>query len=67
MKPRIIEIIPPIRNLVPMILNPSPSSRSEMTLVPIQIQKIPNATSIIPATKNGLKRVVGSRITFDIS
>jgi hypothetical protein len=38
-----------------------------MTLVPIQIQKIPNATSIIPATKNGLERVVGSRIAFDIS
>jgi len=66
-RPKIIEIIPPIRNLVPMILNPSPSSWSEITLAPIHIQKMPNATSIIPATIKGLKRVVGSRIDFDIS
>ena len=53
MKARVIETIPPIRNLMPMILKPSPSS-GETTLVPIQIQITPNATTIVPAAKSGL-------------
>jgi hypothetical protein len=47
MKARVIEYIPPIRNLLPMILKPSPSG--ERTLMPIQIQITPNATTIVPA------------------
>lgn len=49
-----VDTIPPIRNLIPMILNPSPSSLSVMMSLPIQIHKIPKATSIIPAAINGL-------------
>ena len=54
MKPRIIETTPPIKNLIPIIVNPSPSSLFEMTLFPVQIQIMPNVTTIIPATKSGL-------------
>ena len=61
-----METIPPIRNLMPIILNPSPSSLSEMTLVPIQMQNIPNATSIIPAAKSGLNNLIDSPADFDI-
>ena len=51
---------------MPIILNPSPSSLSEMTLVPIQMQNIPNATSIIPAAKSGLNSLIDSPTDFDI-
>ncbi len=67
MKARIIEIIPPIRNLMPMILKPSPSSLGETTLVPIQIQITPNATTIVPAAKSGLNNMVCSLTDFDIA
>ena len=53
MKASVIETIPPIRNLMPMILKPSPSS-DDTTLVPIQMQITPNATTIVPAAKSGL-------------
>jgi hypothetical protein len=49
MKARITETIPPIRNLMAMILNPSPSCIGETTLVPIQIQITPKATITTPA------------------
>ena len=64
MKARVIETIPPIRNLMPMILKPSPSS-GETTLVPIQIQITPNATTIVPAAKSGLNNLLNSLIDFD--
>jgi hypothetical protein len=51
MKARIIETIPPIRNLMAMILKPSPCCIGETTLVPIQIQITPKATITIPAGK----------------
>jgi hypothetical protein len=51
MKARIIETIPPIRNLMAMILKPSPCCIGETTLVPIQIQITPKATITIPAAK----------------
>jgi hypothetical protein len=51
MKARIIETIPPIRNLMAMILKHSPSCIGETTLVPIQIQITPKATITIPAVK----------------
>ena len=67
MKPRLIETKPPAKNLMPMIVKPSPSSLSEMTLLPIQIQIMPNATTIIPAAKSGLNRMVDSLVDFDIA
>jgi len=67
MEARIIEIIPPIRNLIPMILKPSPSSLGETILVPIQIQTTPKATTIVPAAKSGLNNMVYSLTDFDIA
>ena len=61
-----METIPPIRNLMPIILNPSPSPLSEMMLVPIHMQNIPNATSIIHAAKSGLNSLIDSPADFDI-
>lgn len=61
-----METIPPIRNLMPIILNPSPSSLSEMTLVPTQMQNKPNPKSIIPAAKSGLNSLIDSPADFDI-
>ena len=66
MKARVIETIPPIRNLMPMILKPSPSSLGETTLVPIQIQTTPKATTSVPAAKSGLNSIVYSFVDFDI-
>ena len=66
MKARVIETIPPIRNLMPMILKPSPSSLGETTLVPIQTQTTPKATTIVPAAKSGLNNIVYSLVDFDI-
>jgi hypothetical protein len=37
-----------------------------MTLVPIQMQNIPNATSIIPAAKSGLNSLIDSPAELDI-
>jgi hypothetical protein len=54
-KLKIIETIPPIRKRTPIILNPSPSSLRDIILIPNQMQMSPNATSIIPAVKKGLK------------
>jgi hypothetical protein len=51
MESRIIETIPPIRNLMAMILKPSPSCIGGTTLVPIQMQITPKATITIPAAK----------------
>ena len=51
MKARIIETIPPIRNLMAMILKPSPSCICETTLVPTQIKITPKATITIPVAK----------------
>jgi hypothetical protein len=65
-KPRPIETAAPTKNLVPMILKPSPSSLSEMTLVPIQIQIMPNARIMIPAAKSGLNNIANSLDDFDI-
>ncbi len=65
MKARVIESIPPIRNLMPMILKPSPSCLGETTLVPIQIQITPKATTIDPAAKSGLNNMVYSLTDFD--
>ena len=62
----VIENNPPIRNLMPMILKPSPSP-GETKLVHIQIQITPNATTIIPAAKSGLNRVLYSLMDFDIA
>lgn len=62
----VIENNPPTRNLMPMILKPSPSP-GETTLVHIQIQITPNATTIIPAAKSGLNKVVYSVMDFDIA
>ena len=61
-----METIPPIRNLMPIILNPSPSSLSEMTLVLIQMQNIPNATSINPAAKSGLNGLIDSPVDLTL-
>ncbi len=49
-----MDIIPPIMNLQPIILKPSPSSCNPITLA-IHKHTIPKATIIIPAVKNGLK------------
>ena len=57
MNERVIETIPPISNLMPIILKPSPSSLGETTLVPIQIQTTPKVTTIVPAAKSGLNNV----------
>ena len=67
MKARVIETIPPIRNLMPMISKPSPSSLGDMTLVPIQIQITPKATTIVPAANSGLNNMVFSLTNFDIT
>ena len=67
MKARIIETIPPHRNLMAMILKPSPSCIGETTLVPIQIQITPKATTIVPAAKSGLNNMVFSLTDFDIT
>ena len=67
MKPRPIETILLIKNLMPMILKPSPSSLGEIMLVSIQIQIMPNAPTIIPATKSGLNNVVESLTDSDIA
>lgn len=64
MKARLIETIPLIRNLMPMILKPSPSSLSETTLVPIQKQTTAKATTIIPAAKSGLNNLVYSPVVI---
>ena len=66
MKARVIQIIPPIRNLMPMILKPSPSSLGETALVPIQMHTTPKATTIVPAAKSGLNNTVCSVVDFDI-
>ena len=62
----VIENNPATRNLMPMILKPSPSP-GETTLLHIQIQITPNVTTIIPAAKSGLNRVVYSPMGFDIA
>ena len=67
MKTRIIETIPPIRNLMAMILKPSPSCIGETTLVPIQIQITPRATITIPAARSGLNNMVFWLTEFDIA
>ena len=67
MKPRPIETILLIKNLMPMILKPSPSSLGEIMLVPIQLQIMPNAPTIIPATKSGLNNMVESLAESDIA
>ena len=67
MKPRPIETILLIKNLMPMILKPSPSSLGEIMLVPIQLQIMPNAPTIIPATKSGLNNMVESLTDSDIA
>ena len=67
MKARVIETIPPIRNLMPMISKPSPSSLGDMTLVPIQIQITPKAPTIVPAANSGLNNMVFSLTNFDIT
>ncbi len=66
MKPRAIEIAPPIRNLRPIILNPSASSLMEMTVLPIQTQTTPKARSIMPAIKNGLNSIMDSLVDLVI-
>jgi len=66
MKTRVIETIQLIRNLMPMILKPSPSSLGETTLVPFQIQTTPKATTNVPAAKSGLNNIVNSLVDFDI-
>jgi hypothetical protein len=54
MNPIEMDIAPPITNLQPIILKPSPSSCNP--IVPaIHIHIIPKAIIIIPAVKNGLK------------
>jgi hypothetical protein len=58
MRAIVIETNPPIRNLMPMILKPSPSSLGETTLVPIQIQTTPKATTIVPMRLHRLKDMV---------
>ena len=55
-----------IKNLMPMILKPAPSSWGEIMLVAIQIQIMPNAPIIIPAAKSGLNNTVESLTDFDI-
>ena len=49
-----MDIAPPIRNLQPIILKPSPSSCNPITPA-IHIHIIPKEIIIIPAVKNGLK------------
>ena len=66
MNARVIENNPPIGNLIPMILKPSPSP-GETTLVHTQIHMTPNATTIIPAAKSGLNKVVYSPMDFGIA
>ena len=66
MKARIIETIPPHRNLMAMILKPSPSCIGETTLVPIQIQITPKATITIPAARSG-NNMVFWLTEFDIA
>ena len=66
MKARVIETIPPIRNLMAMILNPSPSCIGETTLVPIQIQITPKARITIPAARSG-NNMVFWLTEFDIA
>jgi hypothetical protein len=53
----VIENNPPIRNLIPMILKPSPSP-GDTTLVQIQTQIPPIDTTITPAAKSGLNKGV---------
>ena len=48
-----MDIIPPIMNLQPIILKPSPSSCSPIAPA-IHKHTTPNATIIIPAVKNAL-------------
>ena len=52
--PMEIDIAPPIINLQPIILKPSPSSCNPITQA-IHKHTIPKAMTIIPAVKNGLK------------
>jgi hypothetical protein len=52
---------------MPRILKPSPSSLGEIMLVPIQIQIMPNAPTIIRATKSGLNNMVESLTDSDIA
>ena len=66
MNARVIENNPPIRNLIPMILKPSPSP-GETTLFHTQIHMTPNTTTIIPAAKSGLNKVVYSLMDFGIA
>ena len=54
MNPMEIDIAPPIMNLQPIILKPSPSSCNPIAPA-IHKHTIPKATIIIPAVKNGLK------------
>ena len=61
----IMEIIPPIKNLNPIIIKPSPSSFRSIEL-PIQIHTIPKDTIIIPAAKSGLNSKFGLNIEFSI-
>ena len=49
-----MDITPPMTNLQPIILKPSPSSCNPITPA-IHIHIIPKAIIIIPAVKNGLK------------
>lgn len=49
-----MDIAPPIMNLQPIILKPSPSSCNP-TAPAIHKHTIPKETIIIPAVKNGLK------------
>lgn len=54
MNPMEMDIAPPIMNLQPIILKPSPSSCNPIAPA-IHKHTIPKATIIIPAVKNGLK------------
>ena len=54
MNPMEIDIAPPIMNLQPIILKPSPSSCNPIAPA-IHKHTIPKTTIIIPAVRNGLK------------
>lgn len=54
---KIMETIPLIKNLQPIMVKPALSSL-RLRLAPIQIHIIPNAMIIIPATRRGLNNIL---------
>ena len=54
---KIMETIPLIKNLQPIMVKPALSS-SRSRVAPIPMHVIPNAMIIIPATKRGLNNIL---------